>query len=202
MPYYFPMMWDMLCMMLFGMAMMKTGVLSGERSYAFYAKMALAGYVLGIPLHIWMVWRNASVGFEHVAMGFIAIPYEPARIAVSFGHIAVVMMIVKAGALTRLTSSLAAVGQMAFSNYVLQSVVCSTVFYGYGFDLFGELERYQVYYVVLACWILHLVISPIWLQHYRFGPLEWCWRSLTYWQRQPMRQRVVVPQPTSVGVSV
>jgi len=202
MPYYFPMMWDMLCMMLFGMAMMKTGVLSGERSYAFYATMALAGYVLGIPLHIWMVWRNAGVGFEHVAMGFIAIPYEPARIAVSFGHIAVVMMIVKAGALTRLTSSLAAVGQMAFSNYVLQSVVCSTVFYGYGFGLFGELERYQVYYVVLGCWILHLVISPIWLQHYRFGPLEWCWRSLTYWQRQPMRQRVVVPQPTSVGVSV
>lgn len=186
-PLYFPMLWDMLAMMLFGMAMMKAGVLSATRSFEFYTKMALAGYAVGIPLSVWFVWRNAATNFDHVAMGFNNIIYEPARIAVCLAHIAVLMMIVKAGVLRSLTSRLAAVGQMALSNYVLQSIICSTLFYGYGVGLFGTLERYQASYVVLGCWFVHLLWSPWWLKRYRFGPLEWCWRSLTYWQRQPMR---------------
>jgi uncharacterized protein len=186
-PYYFPILWDMLCMMLFGMALVKTGALAAQRSYAYYAKMAAIGYTIGIPLHVWMAWRHITLNFDGLAMGFTNIAYEPARIAVCFGHIAVLMMIMKAGALTAITSRVAAVGQMAFSNYILQSVICSTLFYGYGFGRFGKLERYELYYVVLGCWLIHLAISPWWLRHYRFGPLEWCWRSLTYWQRQPMR---------------
>jgi uncharacterized protein len=59
--------------------------------------------------------------------------------------------------------------------------------------LFGQLQRYQLYYVVLGMWILSLAWSPIWLRYFRFGPLEWCWRSLTYWQRQPMRRRAPAP---------
>jgi uncharacterized protein len=185
--YYFPGLWDMLCMMLFGMAFVKTGVLSAERSYSFYVKMAVIGYAAGLPLHIWMVWRQVQVGFDPVQGGFIGIGYEPARIAVCFAHIAVVMMIVKAGALRWITAPLAAVGQMALTNYLLQSIICSTVFYGYGFGLFGVLERYQLYYVVLGCWMVNLGLSVWWLRRFRFGPAEWCWRSLTYWQRQPMR---------------
>jgi uncharacterized protein len=76
---------------------------------------------------------------------------------------------------------------MALSNYILQSLICSTLFYGFGVGLFGTLQRYQIYYVVFACWLIHLLWSPWWLRRYRFGPLEWCWRSLTYWKRQPMR---------------
>jgi uncharacterized protein len=187
-PYYFPLNWDMLLMMFFGMAMVKTGVLAASRSYAFYTKMAFAGYAVGLPLSVWHVQQNAAANFEHIAMGFNGIVYEPARIAVCLGHVAVVMMIVKAGALPALTARFAAVGQMAFSNYVLQSLICTTVFYGYGFGLFGTLERYQAYYVVLGCWLVHLTWSPIWLRFYRFGPLEWGWRSLTYWHLQPMRR--------------
>jgi uncharacterized protein len=190
-PMYFPFLWDMLAMMLFGMAMIKSGVLSAEKSFAFYTKMALIGYGIGIPLSVWFVWRNVQSNFDHVAMGFNGILYEPARIPVCLAHVAVVMMVVKAGCLRPITSRLAAVGQMALSNYILQSVICSTVFYGYGFGLFGTLQRYQAYYVVLACWIVHLTWSPWWLRRYQFGPLEWCWRSLTYWQRQPMRLRPV-----------
>jgi uncharacterized protein len=53
--------------------------------------------------------------------------------------------------------------------------------------LYGRLERYQLYYVGAVCWAVSLIASPIWLRHYRFGPLEWCWRSLTYWKKQSMR---------------
>jgi uncharacterized protein len=62
------------------------------------------------------------------------------------------------------------------------------VFTGLGFSLYGALERYQLYYVVGGIWLFQLIVSPIWLKHYRFGPLEWMWRSLTYWQRQPLRR--------------
>ena len=187
-PYYFPLLWDMLLMMLAGMAMAKAGVLSAEKPYAFYATLAAIGYGIGLPLSLWWVQRNVAADFDHIAMGFNNILYEPSRIAVCLAHVAVLMMIVKARLLSALTTRLAAVGQMAFSNYVLQSVICSTLFYGYGFGLFGRLQRYEVYYVVLACWIIHLVWSPLWLRYYRFGPLEWGWRSLTYWQQQPLRR--------------
>jgi uncharacterized protein len=61
-------------------------------------------------------------------------------------------------------------------------------FFGYGLNFYGEFEFYQIYFVVLAIWTFQLIISPIWLKHFRFGPMEWLWRSLTYWKLQPMRR--------------
>ena len=77
---------------------------------------------------------------------------------------------------------------MALSNYVMHSVICAVIFRGFGFGLYGHLSRHQLYYVVFAIWALQLVASPIWLAYFRFGPLEWLWRTLTYGQRQPMRR--------------
>ncbi len=68
----------------------------------------------------------------------------------------------------------------------MHTLICTALFYGYGFGLFGKLQRYELLYVVGAIWIFQLIISPIWLRYFRFGPLEWLWRSLTYWQPQPM----------------
>jgi uncharacterized protein len=186
MPLYFPFHWDSLLMMLVGMAFLKLGVLSADRSYRFYAWMAGAGYAIGIPLTLWMESRFLATGFDFIEFGFILIPYEPARVAVCFGHLAVLMMVVKAGWLRWMLDPLAAVGRMAFSNYVLHSVVCLALFSSLGW--FGQMERYQLYYVVAAIWVVNLVWSPVWLRWFRFGPLEWLWRSLTYWKRQPMRK--------------
>src|SRR5215510_6067831 len=57
---------------------------------------------------------------------------------------------------------------------------------GWGFGLYGRLQRHQLYYVVAAIWVFELVASSLWLRRFRMGPLEWCWRSLTYWKRQPL----------------
>ena len=85
-----------------------------------------------------------------------------------------------------ITASLAAVGRMALTNYLATTVICTTLFDGYGFGLFGELQRWQLYLVVPAIWALQLVASPIWFRYYLFGPMEWFWRSLTYWKEQPL----------------
>jgi uncharacterized protein len=76
---------------------------------------------------------------------------------------------------------------MALTNYLIQSILCTTLFYGYGGGLFGQLNRTALFGVVIAIWILQLIYSPTWLKHFRFGPAEWLWRSLTYWRRQPMK---------------
>ena len=80
------------------------------------------------------------------------------------------------------------VGQMAFTNYLMQSLLCGLFFYGIGFGMFGKLQRYEIYYVVAAVWALQIIWSHIWLSYFRFGPLEWAWRSLTYWEKQPMKK--------------
>ena len=78
------------------------------------------------------------------------------------------------------------VGQMAFTNYLMQSIICGFIFYGIGFGMYAQLQRYEVYYVVGVVWLLQIVYSHIWMHYFRFGPFEWLWRSLTYWKRQPM----------------
>jgi uncharacterized protein len=80
--------------------------------------------------------------------------------------------------------SLAAVGRTAFSNYLLDTLICTTLFFGWGFRLFGALDRVELAGVV-AIWCLQLLVSPLWLRSFRFGPMEWLWRSLTYGRRQP-----------------
>ncbi|HSR39294.1 MAG TPA: DUF418 domain-containing protein, partial [Phnomibacter sp.] len=84
--------------------------------------------------------------------------------------------------------SLAAVGQMAFTNYITHSIICNFIFLGYGLSMYGKLHRHELYYIVIGIWIFQLIASPIWLSYFRFGPLEWAWRSLTYWERQPFKK--------------
>ena len=76
---------------------------------------------------------------------------------------------------------------MALSNYLLTSIVCKFILVWAPWKLYGKLEYYQLYYVLLAVWVVNLIWSPIWLRHFAFGPAEWVWRSLTYWKKQPMR---------------
>ena len=96
----------------------------------------------------------------------------------SIGYAAALILLVERGAVARLRSALAAVGQMAFTNYLLQSVVTSVAFLGWGFGLAGRFDYAQQLIVVAAIWAFQLVVSQAWLGSYRFGPAEWLWRSL------------------------
>jgi uncharacterized protein len=186
-PYYSPLNWDIWSMMFLGMALMKLGVLTAARSTRMYALMALAGYGVGIPLNSYSAWVVIGSNFDPVTQSLMGVTYDIGRLAIALGHLGIIMLICQKKWLGWITSRLGAVGQMAFSNYILQSVLCAFFFTGYGLAMYGRLERYQLYYVVAAVWILQMILSPIWLRYYRFGPLEWAWRSLTYWKRQPMR---------------
>ena len=173
--------------MLLGMGLTKMGVFSAQRSRSFYTWMVVLGYGVGLPLMVYdalALIRNEFKA-EYVLHGGIF--YNAfGSLVVALGHVGLIMLIVQSGALSWLTHRLAAVGRMALSNYLTQSIVCTTLFYGYGFGLFGQINRTGLAAIVLAIWIFQLWISPLWLKHLRFGPAEWVWRSLTYWKVQPI----------------
>ncbi len=175
--------------MLLGMALFKSGVLTAERSNRFYGTMLAVGYVVGFAVN----YREGHIivdgAFEVLAFDHAALTYDIGRVAMAMGHIGVVMLFCKSGALGFLRTAIGAVGRMALTNYIMHTVICIFVFYGFGFGMYGSLERHELYYVVVAIWLFQLIVSPLWLARFRFGPLEWVWRSLTYWKRQPMLRR-------------
>jgi hypothetical protein len=91
---------------------------------------------------------------------------------------------------------------LAFTNYLATSIICTLIFNGSGFGLFGQLARVQMYLVVAAVWTVQLAWSRPWLNHFRFGPFEWVWRSLTYWKRQPMRVTPAAAQAAAAGTEI
>ena len=181
--------WRVGGLMLLGMALMKLGVLSGERSADFYRRMAVIGYGAGLPLVILSAVMLDAHSFDPLYVArYGGIPNYFGSILVAFGHIGAVFLIVKSDAMHAIVDRLAAVGRTALSNYLAQSLVMTTVFYGYGFGLYAEVPRFWQQAFVAALVALQLLLSPWWLKYFRFGPAEWLWRSLTYGQRQPMRR--------------
>lgn len=178
---------DMIPFMLLGMGLLRLGVLGATLPLRTYILMAVGGYGIGIPLGLHEL--GLMIGSNFAPLGFAEAnrTYELSRLAMVVGHLGVVLVFIHSGALRFLQRALAATGQMALSNYIAQTIICTIMFYGFGLGLFGAFERYQLYFVVAAIWAAELVWSPIWLATFRFGPLEWLWRSLTYWRWQPMK---------------
>ncbi len=182
--------WDVLAMMLLGMALFKWGVITAQLKIKSYLLMILIGYGIGLPINYYETNLLLESNFSIPAFFESGLTYPFGRIGMAMGHIGIVMIFCKLNILVFLRNSLAAVGRMALTNYIMHSVICAFIFTGIGLSWFGKLQRHELYYVVLGIWIFQLVASPIWLKYYRFGPLEWLWRSLTYKKRQPFRRQV------------
>lgn len=178
---------DMIPFMLLGMGLLNLGVLSAKLPTRTYVLMALAGYCIGIPLGMYELDILLEAKFETLAFAEANRTYELSRLSMVVGHLGLALLFIRSGAIKTLQHALAATGQMALSNYLMQTIICTALFYQFGFGLFGAFERYQLYFVVAAIWVAELIWSPLWLRYFRFGPFEWLWRSLTYWQRQPMK---------------
>jgi uncharacterized protein len=177
-------------MMLIGMALMKLSVLSARKSYRFYAAMMAFGYGIGVPLNATTGYKVWASGFDMFMTQRLEFWYSPGRLSVTLGHVGLILTLFKLGFAPGLMARLAAVGRMALTNYLATSIVCTLVFNGYGLGLYDRSHRYQLLGVALAVWAVQLALSPVWLRHYRYGPMEWLWRSLTYWERQPMRKAI------------
>jgi uncharacterized protein len=183
-------MWRAGGLMLIGMALFRLGVFSAVRSRGFYLRMTTIGFGFGLPIVFYGVlfceaseWSIRSAFFGGSQFNYWA------SLLVAMGWIGLVMLACKDPRARPALDPLAAVGRMALSCYLLQTIICTTIFYGHGFGLYGAVSRVGQAGVVLAVWTALLIACPIWLRHFRFGPFEWLWRSLTYWKLQPMQTR-------------
>lgn len=184
--------WRVGGLMLLGMALMKLGILSGKRDKGFYRKLLLTAYAIGLPIVLFSAYDLDAHQWEPQYMFQLGgMANYVGSIFVSLGHVSLFMLIIKSGVAHALMNRFAALGRMALTNYLMHSVILTTVFYGYGFGLYGTVPRALQMLFVLAVIGFQLWFSPAWLRRYRFGPVEWLWRSLTYWQCQPMRRSTV-----------
>jgi uncharacterized protein len=179
---------DTLSMMLLGMALLKLGVLTGEASTRTYMSMTAIGYALGLTINAFEILSLQSADFNLDALMRSYLTYDAGRVPMTLGHVGLIMLMFRCRTSSLTARTFAAVGRMALTNYLTQSIICMFLFTGAGLALYGQLARHELYWIVLGIWIVQLAWSPLWLQRFHFGPLEWLWRSLTYWRKQPMRR--------------
>lgn len=182
--------WRVLAVMLIGMALMRSGVLGGFRSVRTYTLMTLVGFGVGVP--IVLTGASYAVGTEFApasVFGVWSTLNYVGSLFMAAGYTGVVMLICKLGVLRFVTTPLAAVGRLALTNYLAQTVICVFVFSGFGLDQFNQMSRVELLGVTAGIWGLQIVFSVLWLKRFRMGPMEWVWRSLTYMTPQRMVRR-------------
>jgi uncharacterized protein len=186
--------WRIEGMMLIGIALFKLGFLSAKASPKLYWSFILVALFVGIPVIAYGTHRDFAIAWPARESFFFNFQFNYwASILVALGWASAVMLVCPSSRLRRFAAPFAAVGRMAFTNYLMDTFICTSIFYGFGWGLFGKVSRVQQAGFVLAIWVLQLMVSPIWLRHFQFGPFEWLWRSLTYLKVQPFQREQLEP---------
>ena len=181
--------WRVLAMFLIGAAFMKLGVFGSGRS-RWHARLFVLGFAVGLPLELANTWLMFhGMGGDRLDLAMIgAACHEAGSVSLCLGLVGAAGLIVTTGVLRRTVSAVSAVGRLALSNYLLQTVVTTFLMYWWGLGWFGDLTRPSQIALVLAIYGLQIPLSVLWLRVFTIGPMEWIWRSLTYLKPQPMRR--------------
>ncbi len=186
---FFGLGFETLGLMFLGMAMFKSNFLTGQWDQARYRRWALRSAAIALPPLAFLAWWQASANFDSVrvflAFLSLSVPFDT---LLAVGWAAAIIWWVKVGPMPALKARVAAAGRMAFTNYLATSVVMTSIFYGYGLGLFGEISRAGLWLFVLGMWALILAWSKPWLARFHYGPLEWLWRTLSRGALQPLRK--------------
>lgn len=179
-----------LAMFLLGLYAYRRGFFQNPSKHApFIRRVLLWGFVIGIIGNLMMAFLSGGEGaFPPSVAGVIGvIGYAFGVPALALGITALVTTLYQRASWHNVLALLAPVGRMALTNYLLQTVICVLLFYGYGLGWFGSFRALQATLLALSIFAFQIVISSLWLKYFRFGPMEWIWRQLTYGRRMPIR---------------
>jgi uncharacterized protein len=180
--------WMLGGLMIIGMALYRWGVISNRRSTRFYRRVFVGSGGVGLALVLVGVWVREAFAWETLPVITLAFQFNYwGSLFLALGYLAGIMLLCRRAREGVVVGALSAVGRTAFTNYLLQTVLATTIFYGHGLGLFGQLSRVELLGVVVLIWAVQIPLSVWWLRRFRFGPVEWVWRTLTYRRRQPMR---------------
>lgn len=181
--------WRISGLMVFGMALYKLDIISNVRSAQFYRRLFVASGMVGITVTLAGVWYITANGWTADAgrtwrlMTYVGAPI------LATSYVAATMLVVRYAPYSYITDGFAAVGRTALSNYLFQTLLLATIFYGHGLGLFGHVSRIEQAGLILLIWSIHLILSVAWMNRYRFGPVGWALRCLTYGERYPLRRK-------------
>ncbi|MCX4024622.1 DUF418 domain-containing protein [Endozoicomonas sp. SM1973] len=174
-------------LMMLGMACFKTGVFTAEAANRVYIGLICLALLVGLPITLASLIYIEQSNWEPVStlsIGYLLL--NSAAPLVAFCWAAPLLISHKLNRASWLHRYLIPVGQLAFSNYLLQSLICTLFFNGFGF--YGQLSLTILFFIVLVVWTILFVWSNWWVKHFYYGPAEWLWRTLAYRKRQPFKK--------------
>lgn len=180
--------WDSLFMMVIGIWMYRKGWLTCEASTATYIKMIVIGFGVGLGMRGYWFYEFWQLGYSFDYAMLNMLWAQPTRLFIAVGVIGAVQLFYRAAFGATIKQGIACVGQMALTSYMTHSIVFIILFYGIGFGLYNSLSGWTIFGIGLLVFVAQMIVSPIWLKHFRFGPVEWIWRSLTYGKKQPLKR--------------
>jgi uncharacterized protein len=181
-------------LMLIGLGLFKLGVFTGAASRSTYLSFLAAGAVSFVLMMMAATVLIVMDGSPAALFWFGGIEYMGA-VFIALGYVSLLTFAARSRRFAAIPRLLAPVGQMAFTNYLTQSLLMTALFYGgRGPDLFGRLDRPALAAITVAMWAVQIIWSHLWLRHFRSGPFEWLWRRL-YRGSQP---RQIMPPPNVV----
>ncbi len=169
--------WRIFAMMLLGMSFFKLGLLSGNLSKKIYVIMIVVALPIGFALTMIGVNKNFAHDWSMEYSMFFGWQWNYyGSLFVALGYLAIILLFSKYIKMKLLAN----VGRLAFTNYILMTLICTTIFYGHGFGMYGTVDRIWQMEAVLVIWIVILLFSHFWTKQFYYGPIEWVWRFLTY----------------------
>jgi len=189
--------WDIGSMMFLGMALISWGFFNNRLITSRYLLIAIIAILIGWGLGWYRVHFNSVRTIDYA--GYIqhrALPYNEffpiERILLVVGYSAAISWLLKMNwrLFSWITKGLGAVGQLGLTNYIMQTLICTFFFYGYGFGYFGRMQQWELYFFVVEVALVQTVFSVLWLRYYNMGPLEWLLKSLVYRKRFPNKKHI------------
>ncbi|WP_258806686.1 DUF418 domain-containing protein [Pseudidiomarina sp. CB1] len=179
---------------LIGASFARSGVFTSfDKHPTAYKHLLRWGLLLGLPAALYTGFYNTNPNMLlpnlDSAFGFTIAAV--ASLGLCFAYMSIIALALRGAQRAKREHwlrHLAPAGRMALTNYLMHSIVFTTLFYGYGFAMYGEISRSMATALAIGLWLLQLPMSKWWLNRFRFGPCEWLWRTLTYGQRQPFRR--------------
>ena len=171
---------------LIGMALLKLGFMTGQLSNRFYLTALLLFYGTGLTLNGLEIGAElASAQGEDVDAGWTTVTYDVSRILVALGHLSLIIVLCKVKTALIFTGLLQATGRLALTNYVVQTVILTLLFFGHGLGWYGIYSHEGLLMIGLCIGAIQLILSKIYLHYFQQGPLEWLIRRLTMWDHRP-----------------
>ncbi len=187
--YFIP---NVLAMFLVGTAMARSNRFAhNDKNRRFYIRLLLWSVPIAIIGNVMLVHFAAKSSMVQVNMDTLLylIGSTFGGVSLAMVYLSSIYLLFHTRWMQQIGKWVAATGRMALTNYLMQSIICTTLFYSYGFGLYGSINTWQGILLTFAIFVIQLLWSRYWLNRYRYGPLEWLWRSLTYGKRQPMKPK-------------